>query len=148
MPDQCFLLIPGSCRFVVLTGFFSSYPRRYRARLGGLHSREVIRRFRIWILVSWWIRACFFSGSSSWFKKKKKKKTWIMKWRNLFNGITLRAFLLNRRKRRHQFILVQRDTRLKFQITINTALNNTSRAVLSSENTLSLWLAHHTVDIH
>jgi len=52
MQNQFFLFIPGSCRFVVLTGFFSSYPKRYRARLGGLHSRDVMRRFRIWILVS------------------------------------------------------------------------------------------------
>lgn len=72
-----------------------------------------------------------------------------MKGRNLFNGIILGAFKLNTRKPRHQLILVQRDTRQKFQITINTALNNASRAMLNTclLKTDSVCLAHHTMDI-
>lgn len=49
-----------------------------------------------------------------------------------FNGTIFRAFRLSAIKLRHQLILVQRNIRPKFQITINKTLNNTSRAMLNA----------------
>lgn len=56
---------PGSWRLVDDTGFLTSYPKRYRARLGVFSSKDVMSRFRIWIWVSCRILATFFCGSES-----------------------------------------------------------------------------------